>query len=265
MNSLCRNRPARYRIPRGLVYALTELVDRVGRAGDDLFGDGFPLAGRPATRIRSITRLFCNEREDKAWFHDKSHWIDYLTMLATNRFNRFSLTLGIQYDYPYHNHLISDVYPYQPSWLGDHGLFGTYFAFEPEKAYSRLARAQYGPHQYGRADRHRCALACGRKSGQRQRCRSGPRDGHHLATRRDAQRLPRHLGIGEEYVAVPWEQVRSTPGLDTLVIEVSPEQPMRPLHTMARRAAGHVLGRSCLLAGPSATSVPKKFFPHRPD
>jgi hypothetical protein len=99
---------------RGLVYALTELADRVGRAEDDLFGNGFPLTGRPATRIRSITRLFCNEREDKAWFHDKSHWIDYLTMLATNRFNRFSLTLGIQYDYPYHNHLISDVYLHFP-------------------------------------------------------------------------------------------------------------------------------------------------------
>ena len=99
---------------RGLVYALTELADRVTRATDDPFGDGFPLSGTPKTKIRSITRLFCNEREDKAWFHDKGHWIDYLTMLATNRFNRFSLTLGIQYDYPYHNHLISDVYFHFP-------------------------------------------------------------------------------------------------------------------------------------------------------
>ena len=35
-------------------------------------------------------------------------------MLAANRFNRFSLTLGIQYDYPYHNHIISDVYLHFP-------------------------------------------------------------------------------------------------------------------------------------------------------
>jgi hypothetical protein len=98
---------------RGLVYALTELADRVDHAGDDLFGP-LPFAEAPATKVRSITRLFVNEREDKGWFHDKSHWIGYLTMLASNRFNRFSLTLGIQYDYPYHNHIISDVYLHFP-------------------------------------------------------------------------------------------------------------------------------------------------------
>ncbi|GLQ56176.1 hypothetical protein [Devosia nitrariae] len=99
---------------RGLVYALTELADRVSRSGDDPFEGAFPLVGTPKTRTRSIMRLFVNEKEDKAWFHDKSHWIDYLTMLATNRFNRFSLTLGIQYDYPYHDYMISDVYLHFP-------------------------------------------------------------------------------------------------------------------------------------------------------
>lgn len=99
---------------RGLLYALTELADRVDHGEDQLFGTAFPLAEAPRTKIRSITRLFVNEREDKGWFHDKSHWISYLSMLATNRFNRFSLTLGIQYDYPYHNHIISDVYLHFP-------------------------------------------------------------------------------------------------------------------------------------------------------
>lgn len=99
---------------RALVYALTELADRVNFATDDLFGSGFPLSEKPATKVRSITRIFASEREDKGWFHDKSHWISYLSMLASNRFNRFSLTFGIGYDYPYHNHIISDVYLHFP-------------------------------------------------------------------------------------------------------------------------------------------------------
>lgn len=99
---------------RGLVYALTELADRVRHAGEgDLFG-ALPLIEQPATRIRSISRCFVSETEDKAWFNDRTFWTDYLTMLATNRFNRFSLTLGIEYDYPYHNNLISDVYLHFP-------------------------------------------------------------------------------------------------------------------------------------------------------
>jgi hypothetical protein len=99
---------------RGLVYALTELADRVDHAETELFGSTFPHIEAPATKIRSIARIFANEREDKGWFHDKSHWISYLSMLAANRFNRFALTFGIQYDYPYHNHIISDVYLHFP-------------------------------------------------------------------------------------------------------------------------------------------------------
>jgi hypothetical protein len=39
-----------------------------------------------------------NEIEDKPWFYDKGFWDAYLTELATHRFNRFSLALGIGYD-----------------------------------------------------------------------------------------------------------------------------------------------------------------------
>ncbi len=100
---------------RGIVYALTELADRVRNAlGDDLFAGTFPLIEQPTARIRSITRLFCSEAEDKVWFYDKQQWRDYLTMLASNRFNRFALTLGMGYNYPYHNPWISDVYFYFP-------------------------------------------------------------------------------------------------------------------------------------------------------
>ncbi len=99
---------------RGLVYALTELTDRV-RYGDAALADTqFPLVESPTAKIRSICRVFASEREDKAWFHDRSHWIGYLDMLVASRFNRFALALGMGYDYPYHNHIVSDVYLHFP-------------------------------------------------------------------------------------------------------------------------------------------------------
>jgi hypothetical protein len=101
---------------RGLIYAVTELADRARHAAPeaDLFGPTLPLVEQPSARIRSIARLFCSEAEDKSWFHDRQFWHDYLGMLASNRFNRFSLTLGMGYNYPYHNNYISDVYFYFP-------------------------------------------------------------------------------------------------------------------------------------------------------
>ena len=67
---------------RGLVYALSELADRVRHAESDLFGPAPPLVEQPSARIRSIARLFCSEAEDKSWFHDRQFWHDYLSMLA---------------------------------------------------------------------------------------------------------------------------------------------------------------------------------------
>src|SRR3954469_6602231 len=100
---------------RGIVYALTELADRAAHAtGSTLFAGDFPLVERPTARIRSMARLFCSEEEDKVWFYDRRQWRDYLSMLAANRFNRFALTLGMGYNYPYHNPWITDVYFYFP-------------------------------------------------------------------------------------------------------------------------------------------------------
>src|SRR6266478_4901598 len=52
-----------------------------------------------ANTVRSVTRLFTSDVEDKPWFNDREMWPQYLTMLATNRFNRFNLALGIGYDF----------------------------------------------------------------------------------------------------------------------------------------------------------------------
>lgn len=100
---------------RGLVYALTELADRVAHAGDSdaLFGQ-LPLVETPTASVRSIARLFCSEEEDKIWFYDRQQWCAYLDMLAYSRINRFSLTLGMGYNYPGHNLWITDVYFYFP-------------------------------------------------------------------------------------------------------------------------------------------------------
>ena len=86
---------------RGLVYALLELADRVNFAADPLAALKAvkPASECPANSIRSIARGFNSDVEDKSWFQDRNFWPPYLTMLAANRFNRFSLTLGLGYDF----------------------------------------------------------------------------------------------------------------------------------------------------------------------
>lgn len=86
---------------RGLAYALLELADRV-RHGVDAHAAltlRKPVAERPANVVRSITRLFCSDVEDKPWYNDREMWPEYLTMLAAQRFNKFNLALGIGYDF----------------------------------------------------------------------------------------------------------------------------------------------------------------------
>jgi hypothetical protein len=86
---------------RGLVYALLELADRVNFAADPLAALKAvkPIREQPANAIRSIARGFNSDVEDKSWYQDRDFWPAYLTMLAANRFNRFSLTLGLGYDF----------------------------------------------------------------------------------------------------------------------------------------------------------------------
>ena len=96
---------------RGLVYAVTELIDRLQQTGDAAAAmqQAYPLVQRPANKVRSIARCFESVVEDKAWFHDRAMWREYLTMLVTHRVNRFNMTFGVQYNYPME---VSDVYFY---------------------------------------------------------------------------------------------------------------------------------------------------------
>jgi hypothetical protein len=85
---------------RGLMYALLELADRIrcGQRPDSALTLESPVIEAPRHRVRSIGRLFVSDVEDKPWFHDREFWPPYLSMLASQRFNRFQLSLGIGYD-----------------------------------------------------------------------------------------------------------------------------------------------------------------------
>src|ERR1039457_1457635 len=86
---------------RGLMYAVLELADRVQNSSDPIAALAVSKAviEQPANKVRSIARLFTSDVEDKPWFYDRKMWPRYLTMLATQRFNRFNLSFGIGYDF----------------------------------------------------------------------------------------------------------------------------------------------------------------------
>jgi hypothetical protein len=87
---------------RGLGYALTEMADAVALADDPLVAlrPVATIRERPANRVRSVMRLFVSDVEDKAWFTDRAFWRRYLSLLATQRFNRVNLAFGLGYDTP---------------------------------------------------------------------------------------------------------------------------------------------------------------------
>ena len=94
---------------RGLVYAVLELVDRAEHASGPALQPQRTIEQQPALRVRSVTRCFTSERYDKSWLRDEGFWRRYLSMLARQRFNRFSLTLGLGYNLPRH---VTDAYLY---------------------------------------------------------------------------------------------------------------------------------------------------------
>jgi hypothetical protein len=89
---------------RGLMYALLELADRVQHAGDPYHAIQVqePLAEQPFNQTRSIGRSFVSDVEDKPWFNDRAMWPAYFSMLAAQRFNRFTLNFGIGHDFLQH-------------------------------------------------------------------------------------------------------------------------------------------------------------------
>ncbi|GAA2093792.1 hypothetical protein GCM10009841_03760 [Microlunatus panaciterrae] len=86
---------------RGLAYGLLELADIVALSEEPMAAlrEASDSEQSPATPIRSISRGFVSDVEDKPWFYDHDFWQEYLTELATHRINRLQLALGMQYNY----------------------------------------------------------------------------------------------------------------------------------------------------------------------
>jgi len=87
---------------RGITYGLLELADRVRAASDPVTGLHLaaPYIETTPNKVRSVSRGFCSEVEDKSWYYDRAFWTQYLDTLAAARFNRFALTFGLEYDFP---------------------------------------------------------------------------------------------------------------------------------------------------------------------
>jgi hypothetical protein len=87
---------------RGIVYGLLELADRVRSSPDPVSSLhlAMPLIETTPNKVRSVSRGFCSEVEDKPWYYDRAFWTGYLDTLAAARFNRFALTFGLGYDFP---------------------------------------------------------------------------------------------------------------------------------------------------------------------
>ena len=85
---------------RGLVYALTELADAVAKGNEpqSVLQPARSVIERPANPVRSVMRMVVTEVEDKPWFNDREFWRRYLSLLVTQRFNRFNLAFGLGYD-----------------------------------------------------------------------------------------------------------------------------------------------------------------------
>jgi hypothetical protein len=86
----------------GIVYGLLELADRIRSSPDPVSSLHLtaPLIETTPNEVRSVSRGFCSEVEDKRWYYDRAFWTSYLDTLIAARFNRFALTFGLGYDFP---------------------------------------------------------------------------------------------------------------------------------------------------------------------
>lgn len=105
--------------PRGFIYGLLELAERVEFSHDPSLGLHLAEASeeKAANQVRSIARAFCSEIEDKPWYYDKEFWRAYLDVLARSRFNRFNFAFGFGYDFP--THVTGDYFHFPYPYLVD--------------------------------------------------------------------------------------------------------------------------------------------------
>jgi len=98
--------------PIGATYGLLEMADRV-RYAEHALGAltiGTAECYAPAVPVRGVLRAFACEAQDKAWFYSRDFWTDYLSELAAQRFNRFQLAFGMQYNYSHDVDIVDNYF-----------------------------------------------------------------------------------------------------------------------------------------------------------
>lgn len=81
---------------RGLMYAVYDITEQIRLASD-----GHEALARipdtvesPDVEVRSVTRMLMNRAVVEEYFYSEDYWDAYLTMLARNRYNTFTLMMG---------------------------------------------------------------------------------------------------------------------------------------------------------------------------
>jgi dienelactone hydrolase len=83
---------------RGLMYALLDVADRVGRSADssDPLGEVRDAAEKPYVAERGVSIYTMQQADFEARFFNEDYWARYFDMLARDRFNTFVLIFGYE-------------------------------------------------------------------------------------------------------------------------------------------------------------------------
>ncbi|MCL2094476.1 MAG: hypothetical protein FWH12_09840 [Treponema sp.] len=84
--------------PVGLSYGIYELSDRIRCQGPGALEAEIHLREEPEHSLRGVDRYLMNHL-DEAWFYSPQFWETFLSRLARNRFNRFTLITGFDTSY----------------------------------------------------------------------------------------------------------------------------------------------------------------------
>lgn len=81
---------------RGVMYAVHEVADhvRLSRDGANALASIPNAVEKPNVAVRSMSRMLMNRAVVEEYLYSQEFWDSYLTMLARNRYNTFTLMLG---------------------------------------------------------------------------------------------------------------------------------------------------------------------------
>ncbi|MGH9161373.1 MAG: hypothetical protein ACRD2X_15495, partial [Vicinamibacteraceae bacterium] len=81
---------------RGLMYAVHDIADQIRLAADGAEALArIPDASEsPDVNVRSVTKMLMNRAVVEEYLYSEDYWDKYLTMLARNRYNTFTLMMG---------------------------------------------------------------------------------------------------------------------------------------------------------------------------